>query len=98
MSKISGFANLLTMTAQAKITNLIAKLELTSHEETYGFEKPLGFTPIVPITSKRLPNETLFITMPEDSVAFSPFYKLIRNADKSAYFSVPAIAEKGINQ
>ncbi|MCS5712214.1 ankyrin repeat domain-containing protein [Candidatus Berkiella aquae] len=100
-STITAFANVLTMTVPTSIdtmAGLIAKLELTPHEETYGFEKPLGFTPIVPITSRRLPNETLFITMPEDSEAFAPFYKLIRNTDKSVYFPVAAIAEKGLNQ
>lgn len=76
----------------------IAGLALAPAEETFGFQKPPGFTPIVPIQSARLPHHTLFLTMPEDSEAFVPFYKLIRDQQRTTYFPVQAIAAKGLNQ
>ncbi len=67
-------------------------------EETYGFKKPEGFTKIVPIYSQRLPHNALFITMPEDNDAFTPFYGLVRDEKKTKTFPVHAIAGKGLNQ
>lgn len=67
-------------------------------DETYGFEPLPGFTRIVPIASSSLPNNTLFVTMPEDNAAFVPFYKLIRDPSKKTYFPVTSIAEKGKNK
>ncbi len=74
----------------------LSDLHLTPTEKTYGFTKPVGFTPIVPITSARVPNNTLFMTMPENSETFAPFYKLIRH--NNDYFPVTAIAPKGLNK
>lgn len=76
----------------------LASLQLDEKEETFGFIKPVGFTRIMPIESPSLPKNTLFITMPEDSEAFMPFYKLIRNQDKSTYYPISSINPKGVNQ
>ncbi len=76
----------------------IAGLALAPVEETFGFQKPPGFTPIVPIQSARLPHHTLFLTMPEDSEPFVPFYRLIRDQQRTTYYPVQAIAAKGLNQ
>lgn len=74
----------------------LSDLHLTPAEETYGFTKPVGFTPIVPITSERVPHNTLFMTMPDHSETFAPFYKLIRH--NNDYFPITAIAPKGLNK
>lgn len=76
--------------------NALNDLHITPKEETYGFNKPEGFTPIVPITSARFPHNTLFITMPDNSETFAPFYKLIRH--NKDYFPVTAIAPNGLNK
>lgn len=75
-----------------------APKEDETKEETFGFKKMAGFTPIVPMVSTALPNHTLFMTMPEDNAEYAPFYKLIRNDTKTKYFSVPTVAQKGKNQ
>ncbi|MGE3319205.1 MAG: ankyrin repeat domain-containing protein [Candidatus Berkiella sp.] len=74
----------------------LADLHLEPTEETYGFKKPAGFTRIVPIESSSLPKNTLFVTMPESSEAFMPFYKLFRN--QHTYYPVASIASKGLNK
>lgn len=76
--------------------NALNDLHITPKEETYGFNKPEGFTPIVPITSARVPHNTLFITMPDNSETFAPFYKLIRH--NKDYFPVTAVAPNGLNK
>lgn len=99
--KIHTLAQILSPKAQVEpvaIDGLLANMRLEEKEETYGFEKPEGFTRIVPIESQGLPKNTLFVTMPENSESFTPFYKLIRNKEKTVYFSVPTIAPKGLNQ
>ncbi len=100
--KLAAFADILApkpvASSEEHLGHQLAHLQLEEKEETFGFKKPEGFTRIVPIESSSLPKNTLFITMPENSEAFAPFYKLIRNQDKTAYYSVASIAAKGLNQ
>ena len=65
--------------------------------ETYGFVPLPDFTPIIPIVSSYLPENTLFLTMPDNSENFQPFYKLIRDKHTQAYHEIHAIAD-GVNE
>lgn len=69
----------------------------THKVESFGFEPLPGFTPIVAISSNRLAKHSLFITMPEDSRVFAPFYKLIRD-ESGTYYDIPAISARGHNK
>lgn len=69
----------------------------TSEIENFGFTPLPGFTPIVAISSNRLAKHSLFMTMPEASLAFAPFYKLMRH-ESGTYHDVSAISEKSHNK
>lgn len=96
--QLTEFAEILAQKPAAQLEKVaaeLANLQLAPLEETYGFKKPAGFTRIVPIESSGLPKNTLFVTMPEDSEAFRPFYKLFRN--QNAYYPITSVASKGLN-
>ncbi|MCS5707732.1 ankyrin repeat domain-containing protein [Candidatus Berkiella cookevillensis] len=87
------------ITPHSVVSSTHAYSKAQTHEaENFGFTPLPGFTPIVAISSNRLAKHSLFMTMPEDSRVFAPFYKLIRNESSTDYYDIPAISAKGHNK
>ncbi|MCS5710302.1 ankyrin repeat domain-containing protein [Candidatus Berkiella aquae] len=68
----------------------------TTSDENYGFIRPDGFSPIIPITGSGIPDNVLFLTL-SNAGEFSPFLGLIYNRHVG-YHTIPSIPERGFNK